>query len=125
MRKPAAAVALVLLILGSAAPASGHAQLVKATPALSSKVVTFPKQVTLMFTDEIIDVAGGNSITVTDPRGQRVSIEPTEVIGNQLIVKLRTSRLLGRYTVSYRVVSEDGHPISSRYTFWLSKKPTR
>ena len=75
--------------------------------------------------DEIIDVAGGNSITVTDPRGRRVNIEPTEVLGNQLIVKLRPSRLLGRYTVSYRVVSEDGHPISSRYTFWLSKKPTR
>lgn len=125
MRKLAAAVALVLLILGSTAPASGHAQLVKATPALSSKVFAFPKQVTLMFTDEIIDVAGGNSITVTDPRGRRVNIEPTEVLGNQLIVKLRPSRLLGRYTVSYRVVSEDGHPISSRYTFWLSKKPTR
>lgn len=125
MRKLAATVALVLLILGSAAPASGHAQLVKATPGLSAQAYAFPKQVTLMFTDELMDLADGNSITVTDPRGRKVSTEPTQVLGNQLVVKLRASKLLGRYTVSYRVVSEDGHPIASKYSFWLSKKPTR
>lgn len=125
MRKLAATLASVLLIVGSAAPASAHAQLIKATPGLSAKVFVVPKQVKLMFTDELIDLAGGNSITVTDPRGRQISVEPTQVLGNQLVVNLRASKLLGRYIVSYRVVSEDGHPIAARYSFWLSKKPTR
>jgi copper resistance protein C len=44
------------------------------------------------------------------------------VFGNQLSVALKTSKVLGKYRVSYRAISADGHPITGSYDFTLKAK---
>ena len=39
-----------------------------------------------------------------------------------MTVKLRKISTLGKYTVRYRVISEDGHPVNGTYKFSLVKK---
>jgi methionine-rich copper-binding protein CopC len=111
------------MLLVSATPASAHAQLVSANPKSKSTVYVLPAQVKLMFSDDLIDLEGGNQIQVTDPKGKRVDNGETVLLGNQLNAGLKKSTLLGKYKVTYRVLSEDGHPVSASYFFTLSKRP--
>lgn len=112
------------MLLVSATPASAHAQLVSANPKSKSTVYALPTQVKLMFSDDLIDLVGGNQIQVTDLKGKRVDTGETALLGNQLSAGLKKSTLLGKYKVTYRVLSEDGHPVSASYIFTLAKKPT-
>jgi methionine-rich copper-binding protein CopC len=125
LRKLIAGLLLGWMLLVSATPASAHAQLVSANPKLKSVVYALPKQVQLMFGDDLIDLADGNQIQVTDPKGKRIDTGENILLGNQLSTGLKKSVLLGRYTVTYRVLSEDGHPVSATYIFTLAKKPVK
>jgi methionine-rich copper-binding protein CopC len=113
------------MLLVSATPVSAHAQLLSANPQSKSTVYVLPIQVKLMFSDDLIDLEGGNQIQVTDPKGKRLDLGANTLLGNQLSVELKKSSLLGRYKVTYRVLSEDGHPISASYYFTLAKKPAK
>lgn len=113
------------MLLVSAIPASAHAQLVSANPKSKSVVYALPKQVQLMFGDDLIDLAEGNQIQVTDPKGKRIDTGENILLGNQLSTGLKKSLWFGRYTVTYRVLSEDGHPVSATYFFTLAKKPVK
>lgn len=113
------------MLLSGAAPASAHAQLFGANPKSKSTVYVLPSQVKLMFSDDLIDLQDGNKIQVTDPKGRRVDNGTITLLGNQLSTGLKKSSVLGRFTVTYRVLSEDGHPVSASYYFTLAKKPAK
>jgi methionine-rich copper-binding protein CopC len=107
------AVTVVALTLGVAGPAWAHASLVRTQPSDGSTTVVAPRTVTLTF-DE--NVRTPSVVTVTDPSGQHVQHGPTQVVDNTLRVKVAISNP-GRYTVAYRVVSADGHPVAGTTTF--------
>jgi methionine-rich copper-binding protein CopC len=113
------------MLLVNSTPASAHAQLVSANPKSKSVGYSLPKQVRLMFSDDLIELAEGNQIQVTDPKGKRIDTGENILLGNQLSTGLKKSVLLGRYTVTYRVLSEDGHPVSAKYFFTLANKPIK
>ncbi len=125
MRKLIASLMLGWLLLISASPASAHAQLVSANPRAKAVVYALPSSIRLMFSDDLIDLAEGNQIQVTDPKGKRIDTGQTLLVGNQLTARVNRSTILGRYTITYRVISEDSHPISARYYFTLAKKPKK
>jgi len=110
------------LLFAASSPAFAHAQLTIANPKANAVLTVVPATITLQFTDEIIELPGGNVISVTAPNGRRIDTGATTVLGNQLSVKTRKSTTLGRYTVRYRVISEDGHPVNASYKFSLVKK---
>ena len=110
-----------LLFLGNS-PSFAHAQLTSANPKANSVLFALPSTIKLQFTDDIIADAGGNVITVTSASGRRIDVGATTVLGNQMTVKLRKISTLGKYTVRYRVISEDGHPVNASYKFSLVKK---
>jgi methionine-rich copper-binding protein CopC len=102
-----------LFVVLSAVPASAHASLVRASPADRSSAATAPTTVSLTF-DENIRVP--SVILVTDADGASVVQGKTSVVDN--IVSTRVSLgTSGDYTVVYRVVSADGHPVSGRLSF--------
>jgi hypothetical protein len=110
------------LLFAASSPAFAHAQLTIANPKANAVLFTMPSQVRLQFSDEIIELPGGNVISVTGPNGRRIDTGATTVLGNQMTVKLRKISTLGKYTVRYRVISEDGHPVNGTYRFTLVKK---
>jgi copper transport protein len=110
------------MLLVGATPASAHAQMTSSNPKAKSIVYALPTSIKLMFTDDLIDLAGGNEIQVFDPRGKRIDLGSATVLGNQLTKAIKRSTLLGRYRVTYRVISEDSHPVSASFVFQLAKK---
>jgi methionine-rich copper-binding protein CopC len=121
----ALALALIIAVvpqLGTSA-ANAHAKLTSANPKQKSVVTVLPKKITLQFNEDLINLEPGNQLRVTDPRGKTVHSGTATVFGNQLSVALRTSKVLGKYRVSYRAISADGHPITGSYDFTLKAKP--
>ncbi|MFC0039205.1 copper resistance CopC family protein [Actinomadura rayongensis] len=91
-----------------AAPASAHTRLVSSTPAEGASVAA-PAQVTLTFSDEIrvakVVVKGADGTQVQDGAATRSKTTVAQ--------KLKAAVPPGLYTVAYRVVGADGHPITA------------
>jgi methionine-rich copper-binding protein CopC len=93
------------------------------SPAVSSTTAVVPTQVVLTFNENIQDI--GDAVVVTGPDGSRVDDGPPTILDTHATEKLHALVYAGRYTVTYRIVSADGHPVSRTLWFVLtSGKPS-
>ncbi|WP_395576162.1 copper resistance protein CopC [Streptomyces sp. BK79] len=109
---------LVLLVLGGAGPASAHAALRSTDPGDGIVLQRAPRHVTLAFTESV--GLRDDSFRVLDPGGHRVRTgEAGRVDGRSDTVRVALPGELGEgtYTVAWRVVSADSHPVSGAFTF--------
>ena len=110
----AAALAVSGALMGlGAAPASAHARLVRAVPGDGATVTTAPARVRLVFDENMRAPA---VLTVTGPSGTRVDHGSVQVQDNTASVRVEVLTA-GLYTVAFRVVSADGHPVSAQTSF--------
>ena len=84
-------------------------------PAEDSISTSAPTKVVLTFNEKISPAGVG--ITVTAPDGARVDLGAPKVANTILSVGLGPISLNGHYTVNYRVVSADGHPVEESAGF--------
>ncbi|MEC5151458.1 copper resistance CopC family protein [Cryobacterium sp. GrIS_2_6] len=114
--------AVVAASLGfSAAPASAHNYPVGYAPAENSVVTEQPGNFTVTTNDALLNLDGtgtGNAMRISGPTSAPL------YYGDGCITlfgaKLETTAQLGQpgeYTVTWQVVSTDGHPVSGSYTF--------
>lgn len=111
-------VALVLLAtfvlaVQLAAPAAAHVELESSEPSAGSQIETEPDAVRLVFSAPV--QAGGAEVAVTSADGTQVSAGEPKVTDDTVTQPLGSLPGKGRYTVSYRVVSGDGHPVSDTF----------
>jgi copper transport protein len=108
---------LVALVTG-VAPASAHAVLEASTPAQGSRLTAPPAVVVLVFSEEV--GVSSRAIQVLDARGRRVDLSDaahSDGDPRALRVGLPPGLPTGSYTVLWRVVSVDGHPVSGTFAF--------
>ena len=112
--------AIVATGLGALAPAAGaHATLEQSHPERGAVLQTPPKEVALSF-DEPVEAAFG-ALRVFDAKGNPVTTGALRrPEGSKLEVAL-PKLADGPYTVTYRVVSADGHPVSGGLTFQVGE----
>ena len=105
--------------------AFAHGEMVQATPAVDSNVLTAPTEVSIEFDGklQIIGNTNVNSIEVTDNQGQVISSPTSVVEGNKISTKLQLTDITGLVSVHYRIVSEDGHPVEGDYSFTVGETP--
>ena len=125
VRRSAVAVSLVAGCLTwltcavlAAAPASAHAELTAATPAQDATVTSLPARVSLTFSEPVVRPV---AVVVTGPTGETVTEGSPRVQGGTVTQPLRDTAAPGRYTTSYRAVSDDGHAVSGVITFTVGK----
>ncbi|WP_307840951.1 copper resistance protein CopC [Streptomyces sp. GESEQ-4] len=127
-----AALALLLgtaltLLLAGAGPAAAHAKVRSTDPAAETVLKSAPTQVTMTFT-EAMSLAE-DSIKVYAPDGSRVDTGTTDHVGSDAAtarVALQSGLADGTYTVSWRAVSADSHPIGEAFVFSVGKpSPTK
>ena len=106
--------ALCALVL-QAQPAAAHVNLVASEPAGGATLTEAPSQVTLAFSGRIETSFGG--VQVFDPNGQRIDAGEAQVAAQRVAVNLQPLRAAGTYTVVFRIISGDGHPVESRFSF--------
>ncbi|MEU1514944.1 copper resistance protein CopC [Streptomyces sp. NPDC005811] len=119
--------AVLGLLLAGAGPAAAHAKVRSTTPAESGVLKTAPTEVTMTFTEAMSLFE--DSIKVLDPDGRRVDVGVTEHAGADSAtarVALPADLEQGTYTVSWKAVSADSHPIGEAFVFSVGKpSPTK
>ncbi|MCF7551887.1 copper resistance CopC family protein [Pseudonocardia sp. WMMC193] len=124
MRRLVAAGALAVLatlaMLVGAAPAFAHAQFEGSDPADGASLATGPQTVTLTFSDTMQQ--GFNTITVTGPDGaQYQAAGDPKAQDTTVSIGVNPLGPAGVYQIGYRVLSDDGHPITGQIGFTLTQ----
>jgi hypothetical protein len=120
MRRRLSVMAL-LILLGMAATAGtalAHDTLASSDPVAGSTLTAIPHHITLTFNEDV-DPAGA-SIKVVGPAEARQDTGAAVVVGGVVVVELRPHPANGSFSVQWRVVSDDGHPVSGQFSYTLA-----
>ncbi|MDE1046318.1 MAG: copper resistance protein CopC [Candidatus Nanopelagicales bacterium] len=104
-----------LSLFSGAVPAFAHADLVSTTPVDGAALKSAPQSLTLSFNstllDEMVEVAVSNS------DGELVSGVVAESAGTDAVAPWPADLPGDTYKVAYRIVSQDGHPVTGSFSF--------
>ncbi|HWK27830.1 MAG TPA: copper resistance protein CopC [Solirubrobacter sp.] len=122
MKLARALVAALLALALAPAAALAHATLQGTVPERGAKLDQPPAEVVFRF-DEAVEASFG-ALKVFDAKGNEVQTGKAfhpDGKGEQIAVKLKPGLKDGTYTATYRVISADGHPVSSGFVFTVGE----
>jgi methionine-rich copper-binding protein CopC len=98
---------------------SAHVEIVSSFPERFANVNPIPTQVWIQFSGNLqtLDGEAVNSLEVVDSTGIAVNFEDPIIEGAKIMTKISGQSAPGAFTVTYRVVGDDGHVIEGDYTF--------
>ena len=106
---------IIAVAITGAGPASAHTVLTATDPASDATLSAGPNRVSATFNEDLQTTFA--AMTVVGPDGNLWSSGETEVRGPVASVGVRPLGPSGRYTVNYRVTSDDGHVVSGSWSF--------
>lgn len=101
--------------LGLAGPAAAHDAAESSSPADGASLPAPPEQVSVTYNNNPLGI--GASFSIKDAAGTEWADGAVEIVDNVASQKLRAGAPAGAYTVSWRVVSADSHPIEGTFGF--------
>lgn len=105
----------MMALLGGQVAAQAHDSLESTLPVDGSVVESMPAQIALTMSNT--PAAIGAQIQVLDQAGADWSQGKVEVLDNVATQAVKGGAPAGKYTVKWRLVSSDSHPIESQFTF--------
>ncbi|RMI39724.1 copper resistance protein CopC [Actinomadura harenae] len=102
-----------------AVPASAHTALKSSDPAAGAKIAS-PAKITLTYAEPV----GYPKIVLTDASGGRHEAGSARAVDNVVTEDVKGPLPNGVYTVGWRVVSADGHPVTGDFTFTVTGSST-
>ena len=112
--------AFLALVAPSAATA--HSELLESNPVADSTVAELPAAVILTFNQDIQPEF--STVTLTDSNGTNWIPDAPTVDGPRVRATIDATAPASVYTVGYRVLSADGHPISGSFAFTFTPDRT-
>ncbi|MER8043788.1 copper resistance protein CopC [Streptomyces sp. NPDC094032] len=106
---------IATLLTVATPPAAAHTTLDASTPANGAVLTALPHTITLTFNEPLPRTP--TQLTVTAPDGTALADGAPKVTARELTQKLKPSTTAGRYTVSYQIISTDGHTTTGTSTF--------
>lgn len=111
--------ATVFVLSVTMAPtASAHADLQVSTPEDGESLQIAPEEIRLTFSEELFEELV--EISILDAAGDlysTIEVEQTPPPGTDVIFPWPTQAPPGEYSIAYRVVSADGHPVTGTISF--------
>lgn len=107
--------AAVIVSWGCAAPALAHDQLISSSPGAGQKLDSSPDSVTLQFSAAVQTI--GAELRLTSASGTPHALGAAKFNGEEITAKITQALPDSEYTLAWRVVSSDGHPISGVVRF--------
>lgn len=113
------AAAALLIALPTSGVAMAHDQLVDSTPAEGQEFEVAPTEATLRFSGEMIEI--GAEVALLDANTEElVELPDAFEIDYDTLVQPLPELAGGTYALNWRVVSQDGHPISGTINFTVA-----
>lgn len=115
-------VMLIGLLFLNSAPAQAHGQVTATSPKNNAVLATMPAEVWCEFDGDltVLDGATVNTLIVKDASGRTLQVGNAIVAGARIYATIGVRDAHGRVTASYRVVSEDGHPVEGSISFTVA-----
>jgi copper transport protein len=113
MRLIAGLATLLSILCFASSAALAHASLVSAEPSDGSVVAQAPQTVQLRFNEPVTPAVIG----LIDATGKTRDDVTVRAVDNTLVLALPASLPRGTQIVSYRVISQDGHPVGGSLVF--------
>ncbi|MFN7151360.1 MAG: copper resistance protein CopC [Microthrixaceae bacterium] len=124
MRRVQQAVVALLVVVTSlvmsVGAAGAHAVLLASSPAADAELDLAPTEIVLEFTESVS--ASGDAVVVLDPSGQAVDPEQLRATNTSVVATLPELSADGSYTVTWKVISADGHPVRGAFLFHLRER---
>ncbi|MBG0830731.1 copper resistance protein CopC [Planomonospora sp. ID67723] len=105
-------------LLGAGTPAQAHNVLIGSDPEDGARLAAGPERITLTFDQPVRQ--GFAKISVTGPDGTRWEDGEAAVNGEKVTIGVGPLGPAGEYTVGYRILSSDGHPVAGKVAFTLT-----
>jgi methionine-rich copper-binding protein CopC len=101
-------------------PAAAHAALATSSPVDGTQLGRMPGAVSITLNEKVRTPA---FLVLTDERDARVNSDQVQIgsDGKTVISEVPTDADPGDYSMSYRVVSEDGHPVTGTIRFTVDQ----
>ncbi|WP_026820912.1 copper resistance CopC family protein [Arthrobacter castelli] len=107
--------AVLLALLLPVSAASAHDTLTGSSPKDGQQLETMPQNIELTFSQPPIKM--GSEVKVQDENGKDWATGKVEIVDNVVKQAISADAPAGEYTVTWRVVSSDSHPIEGQFTF--------
>lgn len=109
----------VALAVGIAAPAAAHNSIVSSTPEEGEALTALPEQWQITTNENLLDLGGegaGFALLVSDDQGQFYG-DGCVVVQEASILMPAALGVDGSYTLTYQLISADGHTLSGELPF--------
>lgn len=94
-----------------------HAELLRSQPAAGAVIESAPRDIHIWFS-EPVEAPSSTAIHVVDPSGMPIAGDTTVPADDRTEMTTRlTANAAGSYTVHWRAISADGHPIDGTFVF--------
>ena len=103
----------IAALLGSAGAASAHASLIRVDPADGAVVATAPRSFSLTFNEPTAPLV----LKLVRPDGSAIPLDRFVLRDATLEIEAPADLAGGTYVLSWRVISEDGHPVGGSAVF--------
>ncbi|WP_343318691.1 copper resistance CopC family protein [Arthrobacter sp. TMP15] len=114
-RSFAGAMAVLFLLLGSSTMASAHDVVTGTAPTNGSTVESMPENVEISMSNTPAVI--GSQVLVVDDAGTNWASGEVDVLDQIASQNIRTGAPAGKYTVKWRLVSSDSHPVEGEFSF--------
>lgn len=105
----------LLLILVFPTATWAHSKLETSTPAADAKLTESVQEVSLSFNENIDENL--STLKVKNAQGESVEVAEVKVNQNTMLGTLAAPLPSGSYTVEWKIVGGDGHPVDGTYAF--------
>ncbi|MGE7824214.1 copper resistance CopC family protein [Paenibacillus sp. NPDC093718] len=105
----------LLLILVFPTATWAHSKLETSTPAADSKLKESVQEVSLSFNENIDENL--STLKIKNAQGESVEVAEVKVTQNTMLGTLAAPLPSGSYTVEWKIVGGDGHPVDGTYAF--------
>jgi hypothetical protein len=112
------AVLVLAVLLLRASPAAAHTELTASTPSPGAVVASTTAEVVLTFSGRV--QGDFSTVAVTGPDGADRARGPLAVRGGRVVQGLDAPLAAGAWTVAYRVIAADGHPVTGTVPFTVA-----
>ena len=119
VRVPALLAAMLMVVLatalGTASTANAHDELVGSNPESGASIEEFPEAIELTFSN--VPSGIGSEVEILDAEGENWAAGDVAIVDRVASQPVRAGAPAGEYTVNWRVVSSDAHPIEGTFAF--------
>lgn len=106
---------VMLLVFAFPAGTWAHSKLQSSVPAADATATEAVQELSLSFNEKIDSTL--STVTITNDKGEKIDATEVKVDNNEMKAALGSPLESGSYTVEWKIVGLDGHPVKGNYTF--------